>query len=416
MFRFTRKCVCLVLSFLACLALSVEPALAGGLVPELYEKAKAARPAMTKDLEQLVNIDSGTGHGPGIAQIAEFATARLKSLGATVEAIPASPPEAGTHLVATLTGKGKGRILFFAHTDTVFPPGTVAQRPFRMDGDKAVGPGAGDDKNGVVLALATLKLLKDVNFTDFAKITLVLNCDEETGSRSSQALFTKLAKEHDYAMCLEGGRQGDGVVVARKGTARLIVEVKGRASHAGGSPKLGRNALMELAHQIVQLHALNNDALGTSVHFTVLKTPDRVNVIPDTATATADVRLERPEEADRIRQDAARIIQNKLIPDTEVTVTLNVGRPPYNKTPAIEALAAKAQAIYGELGLKLKLDQSGGASDGNLTAAAGTPTLDALAMVSGAGHTADDHTDMSTAPSRLYLLARLIMDLGAKPN
>ena len=272
--RFQRMRSWLILGGVACLFLAAGPAGAAGLMPDVFEKAKQARPEMTKTLEQLVNIDSGTGHGAGIKQIADIATARLKALGATVETFPAATPEAAGQPGGHPDRHGQGPHPALGPHGHGVPPGHGGPAPLPPGRRQGRGPRRRQTKkNGVTIGLAALKLIKDLNFKNFAKITLVLNCDEEVGSGSSRELITRLAKEHDYALCLEGGRQGDGIVVARKGTARLIVEVKGKASHAGGSPKLGRNALMELAHQIVQLHALNNDELGTSVHFTVLTTP-----------------------------------------------------------------------------------------------------------------------------------------------
>ena len=132
----------------------------------------------------------------------------------------------------------------------------AADRPFRMTGGRAYGPGVADDKGGIVAGLYAIRLLKERGFKDFARITFLVNCDEEVGSPSSRELIQKLAREHDYVLCLEGGTAGDGVVAWRKGTARITVEVKGRASHAGAAPERGANALVELAHQVLQLRKL----------------------------------------------------------------------------------------------------------------------------------------------------------------
>ena len=145
------------------------------------------------------------------------------------------------------------KVLLIAHMDTVFAKGTAAARPFRIEGDRAYGPGVSDDKAGIVVALSVLKILDELKFKDYARLTLMLNTNEETGSRGSRALIEKLAKEHDVTLNLEGGRLGDGITIWRKGSGTITVEVKGRASHAGGSPELGRNAAMELAHQMLQL-------------------------------------------------------------------------------------------------------------------------------------------------------------------
>ena len=178
-----------------------------------------------------------------------------------------------------------------------------------------------DDKAGIVVALSVLKILDELKFKDYARITLMLNTNEETGSRGSRALIEKLAKEHDVTLNLEGGRLGDGITIWRKGSGTINVEVKGRASHAGGAPELGRNAAMELAHQMLQLVKLANADKGTTINFTVLKAGDRKNVIPDYAVADADIRALVTEEFDRVERELPELAKNKLIPDTEVTTT-----------------------------------------------------------------------------------------------
>ena len=242
-----------------------------------------------KLLERLVNIDSGTGYAEGSCRSAPSPSRNCASSAPTIEILPAKPA-VGDNIVATFNGTGKGRILLMAHIDTVFAQGTAAKRPFRIDGGRAYGPGVSDDKGGIVTAMAVLKILQDLKFKDYARITLLLNTNEETGSRGSRALIERLAREHDVTLNLESGRAGDGIVIWRKGSARLTIEVKGRAAHAGGSPEQGRNAAMELANQVLQVAKLGNAEKQTTVNVTVLQSGDRSNVIPDLAVAHADVR------------------------------------------------------------------------------------------------------------------------------
>jgi len=190
---------------------------------------------------RLVNIDSGTGDAEGLMQVGAIAVEELRKLGAHIAILP-SKPAVGDNIVATLTGTGKGKILLMAHMDTVFAKGAAAARPFRVQDGRAYGPGVSDDKGGIVAAIGVLNILKALNFTDYARITLFLNTNEETGSRGSRALIEKLAKEHDVALNLESGRPPDGLVIRRKGSARLTIEVKGRAACrrcAGAGPQCG---------------------------------------------------------------------------------------------------------------------------------------------------------------------------------
>jgi glutamate carboxypeptidase len=248
----------------------------------ILDSAARQQPGAIKLWERLVNIDSGTGDMGGVNAVGAVAVEELKKLGAAIETVPALPAY-GDNVVASLSGSGKGKILLIAHMDTVFKKGDAAARPFRIEGGRAYGPGVADDKAGIVVALSVLKILDDLKFNDYARLTLMLNTNEETGSRGSRALIEKLAREHDVTLNLESGRVGDGITIWRKGSGTINVEVKGRSSHAGGAPELGRNAAMELAHQMLQLVKLANADKGTTINFTVIKSGDRKNVIPDYA-------------------------------------------------------------------------------------------------------------------------------------
>jgi glutamate carboxypeptidase len=393
------------------LALMISPAVAE---PNklILDRAQHYQADALKLLERLVNIDSGTGYAEGLVQVGAIAVEELRKLGADIEILPARPA-VGDNIVATFNGTGKDRILLMAHTDTVFAPGTAVKRPFRIEGDRAYGPGVSDDKGGLVTAVAVLKILQDLKFRDYARITLLLNSNEETGSRGSRALIEKLAKEHDVTLNLESGRAGDGIVIWRKGSARLTIEVKGRAAHAGVSPEQGRNAAIELANQVLQIAKLGNGDKQTTVNVTVLQVGDRANVIPDRAVAQADVRALVSEEFDRVEREAAVIAKDgKLIPDTEVTATLVRSFPIMLQNAQTDALAKLAQSIYGELGRTLKLEGSGGAADSSFAAGVFKPALDGLSIVGGNAHTDREYIELASIPPRFYLLTRMIMELG----
>jgi glutamate carboxypeptidase len=378
----------------------------------ILDRAEHHKDAAVKLWEQLVNIDSGTGDVEGLKAVGSVASDQLTKLGATVEVVPAQPPAAGDNLVASLSGAGKGKVLLMAHMDTVFPRGTAAARPFRLDGTRAFGPGVSDDKGGIVVALTALKILDDLKLKNYARLTLLLTSNEETGSRGSRSLIERLAREHDVTLNLEGGRPGDGVVIWRKGSGTITVDVKGRAAHAAAAGA-GRNAAMELAHQVLQLGKLADPARGTTINFTVLKAGDRKNVIPDHAVAHGDIRVLVTEEFDRVERDLALVSQNKLIPDTAVTTSLSRGFPVMAQNAQTDALAAMAQRIYGEIGRTLRLEGSAGAADSSLAAGVFKPTLDGLSVIGGNAHTEREYADVESLVPRLYLLTRLVMELGA---
>ena len=377
----------------------------------LLERATGAEAAVLADLAQLVNIDSPADYAAGLNQIQGILTTRLKAMGAEIKTV--ASPRGSHNIVATFTGTGTGRLLLMAHVDTVFKVGAAADRPFRIQGERAYGPGVADDKGPVLTGLYAVKLLQDSGFKDFAKITYLLNVDEEIGSPSSRDLIKELAKEHDYAICLEGGRSDDGVVSFRKGISYLQIEAKGRASHAGNAPEKGVNALLELVEQVPALARLAAPDKGTTVSFTVFQSGDKTNVIPDKAVAKADIRILLPEEMDRLEKEAAEVITNKLLPESQLKLTITRGRPPFPKNAATDALIEKAQSVYQEIGKTLSVAGSGGGSDGNYTASVGTTTLDSLGFVGGGGHGVDEYLEIKSIAPRLYLLSRLLMDLGS---
>jgi glutamate carboxypeptidase len=380
---------------------------------DLYDHATQLKPALVNLLERLVNIDSGTGSKKGLDQVGSIIADEMKKLGMQVEFVSALPA-VGDNIVAKLNGTGKVNILLMAHMDTVFAEGTAAARPFRIQGDRAFGPGVMDDKGGIVTALYAIKLLQKMKFTDFKQITLLINTNEETFSKGTHGLIKELAKQHDVVLSMEPGRAADGLVVWRKGSADLLIDVKGKSSHAGVAPEAGRNAAMEAAHQMLQMANLGDSAKLTTVNFTVFKSGERPNIIPNSATVQGDMRATSPDEFDRVEKEMARLSQRVLIAGTEVKTSLTRGMPPMPVKPSTEALAARAQAIYGELGLKLTMEGSGGAADANYASSTGTAALDGFGIVGGNIHTEDEYAELNSIAPRLYLLTRMVMDLSAK--
>ncbi|MCP1175032.1 M20/M25/M40 family metallo-hydrolase [Ralstonia chuxiongensis] len=380
--------------------------------PKVLSAAEGYRGDALHLLERLVNIDSGTGNEAGLSQMGSIVTDELRKAGAQVETVSAAPA-VGNNILATWKGTGKKRILLMAHMDTVFKDGTARAKPFTIKDKRAYGPGVMDDKGGVVAGLYAMKILQQLDFKQYGQVTLLLNTNEETGSKGTRALIEREAKQHDVTLNLEPGRPADGLVVWRKGSGTAEIDIKGKAAHAGVAPESGRNAANELAHQVLQLGKLGDSAKQTTFNVTVLKAGDATNVIPDHATAYADVRVAVPEEFDRVERDMTHVSANNLIPDTEVKTSLVRGFPPMPRNAASDQLAAKAQAIYGEIGRKLTLEGSGGAADSSLSAGVGTPTLDGFGIVGGGIHTPEEYAEVESVVPRLYLLSRMLMELAA---
>jgi glutamate carboxypeptidase len=398
-----------------CAAL-VLPAAAAPRNDKVYAAVQANRAGFLDLLKQIVNIDSGTGDVSGGDLVLGLLAPRLTALGATVRREKAEAPGLPDNLVATFKGTGKGRILMIAHVDTVFGPGTVAKRHFRIEGSRAYGPGVSDEKAGVINGLTALKILRETGFTDFHTITFLIETSEERGSPGTQELIMKLAKAHDVEFNMEPGDPPDALTVWRKGSTVVHVTATGRAAHAGVAPQDGRNAATELVHQIESTKALVPlSGQGATLNLTVLKAGERTNIIPDLAEATYSLRVRKPEEREQILDKLRAAAAKTVVPDTTVTISSERGYPPLIQTKDVDALAARAQTIYAELGKTLGKAGNGGASESAVAQSVGTPALDGLGLVGGDFHTDKEWVDLNSLEPRLYLLTRLLMDAGVNP-
>lgn len=394
---------------LPCTAAAVQPD------KKLLAAVDACKPEGKQLIEQLVAIDSGTGDGDGLARIGAIYMARLKALGAEVRRVAPTPPAIGDNVVATFTGSGKGRILLISHMDTVFSRGAVASSHPHWDGEHYVGPGAGDDKSGGVTAICTMSALHAVAFRDFARIDLLFNASEETGSLGSRELIRAMARDSDVAINLERGVPTDSALVSRKGSAVLTLDFKGRAAHSGLEPEKGRNAALEAARVALQLGALADAARGTTVTVTVLNSGEKTNVVPEHAVLKADVRAFVPAEFDRVEQAAAQIAAKPSIDGVAISSQLTRNFPAWPHAASTDALLARANVLYAELGRSLQGVSVGGSADVALAADTGTPAIDGFGMEGGGAHGPDDYADFASLTPRTYLLARFLMDLGHAP-
>ncbi len=382
---------------------------------KVWAAAEAARPAQLDLLKEVVSIDSGTGDVEGGRKVAAVLTARLKALGAGVESVPAEIEGLPENTVATFTGTGKAKILLIGHLDTVFGPGTVAKWPFTIEGDRVRGPGVGDEKGGVVEAITALKILKDLGFTNYAKITLLIETSEERGSPGTRALIDRLVKAHDVELNLEPGDPPDAVTVWRKGSSTIDIDVKGRAAHAGVAPQDGRNAAVELMHQLAANEQFPHSGSGLTSNVTIIQAGSRYNIIPENARAQINVRMREKGDIDKVQAAFEESAKTTVVPDTKVTVSRETSFPPLPNNPSTDALAERAAAIYAGLGMTLGFGGNGGASESALSHEAGTPALDGLGPVGGDFHSEKEWMDLKSVTPRTYLLTKLIMELGAKP-
>jgi glutamate carboxypeptidase len=409
------------------LVASLFPALAAGAAPlePVYRSIHAEKPAAIETLRQLVGIESGSRDKEGLDRIAALLRDRLAALGGEVEVIEPgpdavklfdTPPQIGRIVVARFQGGGTRKILLLAHMDTVYPRGTLARRPFRIEGHRAYGPGVADEKGGVTVVLHALAVLKALGFRDYGRLTVIVNGDEEVSTPGARNLITRLAAEHDVVFsCEPTPAPRDEVAIATSGIAAATLVVHGRAAHAGVNPEGGRNALLELAHQLLQTRGLGDPARGIKFNWTIANAGTTRNVIPDTATANADVRVRRIADFDVIeRAFREGVSRSHLVPETKVEASFERRRPPLEATDRSRALARKAQAIYAELGKELGIDDSskGAGTDAAFAALSGKPAvLENFGLQGFNYHSSEaEFVELDSIEPRLYLMARMIME------
>jgi glutamate carboxypeptidase len=405
---------------------AMAPITAAPVEPVASLAAKHRAPLLDT-LKDLVAIESGSGDREGLDRIADIVAARLKALGGAVEMIepnPAdiyrmsdTPREPGRMVRATFTGTGRKRILLIAHMDTVYLRGMLAKQPFRVDGNRAYGLGIADDKNGIAVILHSVAMLHEMNFRDYGLLTVLINADEEVSSPGSRTTLTKLGGEHDTVLSCEPTRvESDQLSLTTSGIAAVMLNVRGKASHAGAEPEKGRNALYELAHQVLQTRDLSDPEAGVKMNWTIARAGTTRNVIPADATAQADVRVLRVTDYDGIEQKVRERIRKRLIPDTTVDVTFERRRPPLEVTPAARALAAHAQGIYAEIGHTLIVRDiaEGGGTDAAFAALrTKAPVIEQFGLRGFGWHSNEaEYVDLDSIEPRLYLLTRMIMDVA----
>ena len=378
-------------------------------------------------LKDLVSIESGSGDRAGLDRIAALIADQLAALGGKVEMIepnPAdtyrmvdTPKEIGKMVLARFTGTGSKKILLIAHMDTVYLRGMLAKQPFRIDGNRAYGLAVADDKQGIAVIMHTLAMLKAMDFRDYALVTVLINGDEEVSSAGSRAMLSRLGGEHDAVMSFESSRvDSDRLALTTAGIGAVLLNVQGKASHAGSAPEQGRNALYELAHQILQTRDLSDPATGVKMNWTIANAGTNRNVIPAVASAVADVRVLRVADYDGIERKVRERIKNQLIPDTKVEMSFERRRPPLEMTAASQALAKHAQRIYSELGMSLVIGEvaEGGGTDAAFAALkTQAPVIERFGLRGFGAHSNDaEYVDIDSIEPRLYLAARMIMDLS----
>lgn len=360
-------------------------------------------------LQALVECESPTGHEDGNLAAAALLEGAIVQAGGRVERIPA--PGMGVHLLGRFPGvkRDGGPILVVGHMDTVHPVGTLKRLPFAVADGKVAGPGVYDMKSGLAVTLAALRLLRELKRGPGSDVTFLITCDEEQGSHDSREHIEAAAHHHRAALVPEPSAPGGAVKNRRKGVSTYRLEVAGVAAHAGIEPEAGASAIHEIARQVCRIYDLADPAAETTVSVGTIGGGTRENVVADAASCTIDVRFFSNAEA--VRVDTA--LKDVACVDRRCTVTLTggVNRGALEQTRASSLLVKEARALAAALGFEIGEASTGGASDGNLVAAVGCPTLDGLGPDGRGAHTLFEHIFLDDVPRRIALMAALLETL-----
>lgn len=364
-------------------------------------------PQMLSLLKRLVETESPSRDKVAVDRLGTIVAEESHRLGAEVEII--SNTQTGNHVIARWGPKTQqGGILLLAHMDTVFPPGTLTKMPYYEKDGKAYGPGVLDMKCGIVIAFTAISALQQSGQMPPRPITALFTSDEEIGSPTSRALIESLARQSALVLVLEAAMPDGALKTWRKGVGDYTLCVRGRAAHAGSGHQEGRNAIEELAHQILAIQKMTDYSRGTTLNVGVVRGGTATNVVPDEATAEIDLRVMQPGEAERIQ--AALQALKPVLEGTSLELHGELNRPPMPFDDLMRATFEKAAAIAATIGLQLKAGGSGGGSDANFVAPLGIPVLDGLGAIGDGYHSEREYILIESLPRQTALLTALLRD------
>ena len=387
-----------------------EPAAVPASAQPLLDWLASQEQAMADLLAQVVNIDSGSGHEEGVRQVAAVLRGRLESAGIAVQTLP--EPGWGECLLAKVPGSNPGAAghhQLMGHMDTVFPLGTAAQRPWRVEGGKAFGPGVADMKSGLVMNVfvAEARARFGGNATP---VHLLFTADEEVGSPACRNVIREHVQGARAVLNAEPGRISGNVVNERKGSYRIDFEVQGVAAHAGINPAQGASAIDALARKILALHALNGCEPGITVNVGFIQGGMASNVVAPLASAHVDLRYTAGNDLEGVLARIQAIIEEESLPRTSGRIVAKTGTLPMARTP--DALLQTYQRCAQQVGFTVEGEATGGAADSGITSNMGIPSLCALGPVGGYAHSEREFCDLTTFVPRAQALALTLLALG----
>jgi len=377
----------------------------------LVDQIRSRQGEWLEALRGLVRHESPSLDKPALDALARTLAWRFEAIGGKVEVV--ANPDGGDHLIARFFDDGSDPSgaksnLVVGHFDTVWPVGTLEGMPFRVEGERAFGPGVYDMKASLVLVEFALGAIRDLGLKPNRPVEVLLTSDEEIGSPTSRALIERRAGLSRAAWIVEPPLADGSLKTARKGVGHYRITVEGKAAHAGVEPEKGISAVDELARIVLGLHALSDPTIGTSVNVGVVEGGTASNVVAARASAQVDVRAKTREQAEAL--DATIRSLKPHHPEARLTIQGGFNRPPMERTAAGVALFERAREIGRTVGLELGEGATGGGSDGNFTAALGVPTLDGLGVRGEGAHARHEQVDLASLPRRAALLATLLLD------
>jgi len=365
---------------------------------------------MLTGLKVWVEHETPTRDAARVSALARHIEGQFDALGARTERI-AGRDGLGDHLLAeTAWGDDRAPVLVLCHIDTVHPVGTLAENPFRVEGDQAFGPGIYDMKGGAYLAYTAFAEIAAGATAGLRRLQVLYTADEELGSPTSRELITELGAAAHAVLVVEPARDGGRVVTSRRGVARYVVRFTGRPAHSGSRHAEGRSAIKEMARQILDWEAMTDYDRNLSLNVGVVEGGTAFNVVPEHATAFVDIRVPTPALA---AEATARFEAGRgYDPDVAIAIEGGLNRPPFAPNDGTEALFARAAPIARRHGFTLEGVATGGGSDGNFTWDR-TPTLDGLGVDGDGAHTKWEHVRVSSLVERGGFLTDLTLALLA---
>ncbi|HVB74959.1 MAG TPA: M20 family metallopeptidase [Ktedonobacteraceae bacterium] len=381
------------------------------LVREVEEYTQQRLPQYIEELRELCAIDSDSYNKAGLDEMAARLGKRMSGLGMDVKIIERE--KWGNDLLGVLRGTGQGNILLLGHIDTVYPPGTAAARPLRVEGDTVYGPGVCDMKGCVLAAIYAIEALQAADFHDYGELRFLCVSDEEINTRHCQDVMQQVCEDCQTALVLEAARANGDIVSARKGNTAYTLTVQGRSAHAGVEPEKGRNAIVEMAHQVLEFQLLNGWREGLSISAGVISGGTVPNVVPDFAQTQFDIRFLKQNDMLATEELFRESMRRNLVPDVELTLEHAPDvKGPMVRTPESLKLAEQAREIAHLLGFSVNHVLTGGSSDASYTSSYGVPSLDGLGPIGGRDHSPYEYLELHSVAPRAAMLAGLIASAG----